>query len=39
SAKLTLWDIGGQERFKVLRRSFYEGTNGAHFDLLLHLFQ
>ncbi len=29
SAKLTLWDIGGQERFKVLRRSFYEGTNGA----------
>jgi len=28
-AKLTLWDIGGQERFKVLRRSFYEGTNGA----------
>lgn len=29
SAKLTLWDIGGQERFKVLRRSFYEGTHGA----------
>jgi len=29
AAKLTLWDIGGQERFKVLRRSFYEGTNGA----------
>ncbi len=29
SAKLTLWDIGGQDRFKVLRRSFYEGTNGA----------
>ena len=29
SAKLTLWDIGGQERFKILRRSFYEGTNGA----------
>ena len=24
SAKLTLWDIGGQERFKVLRRSFYD---------------
>ena len=29
AAKLTMWDIGGQERFKVLRRSFYEGTNGA----------
>jgi Ras-related protein Rab-11A len=28
-AKLTMWDIGGQERFKVLRRNFYEGTNGA----------
>lgn len=28
-AKLTIWDIGGQERFKVLRRNFYEGTNGA----------
>ena len=28
-AKLTMWDIGGQERFKVLRKSFYEGTNGA----------
>ncbi len=35
SAKLTIWDIGGQERFKFLRRSFYEGTNGAFliFDL------
>ena len=29
AAKLTLWDIGGQERFKVLRISFYVGTNGA----------
>ena len=29
SAKLTMWDIGGQERFKVLRRNFYEGANGA----------
>jgi len=29
SAKLTIWDIGGQDRFKVLRRNFYEGTNGA----------
>lgn len=28
-AKLSLWDVGGQERFKVLRRSFYEGTHGA----------
>ncbi|MFX1371859.1 MAG: GTP-binding protein [Promethearchaeota archaeon] len=28
-SKLTLWDIGGQDRFKVLRKSFYEGTNGA----------
>ena len=28
-AKLSIWDIGGQQRFKFLRRSFYEGTNGA----------
>ena len=28
-AKLTIWDIGGQERFDFLRRSFYMGTNGA----------
>lgn len=28
-AKLALWDVGGQERFKVLRRSFYEGAHGA----------
>ena len=28
-AKLAIWDVGGQERFKVLRRSFYEGTHGA----------
>jgi Ras-related protein Rab-11A len=28
-AKLQIWDIGGQERFKFLRRSFYEGANGA----------
>ena len=29
SARLTLWDIGGQDRFKMLRRNFYEGANGA----------
>jgi small GTP-binding protein len=28
-AQLTIWDIGGQERFKILRRNFYEGTYGA----------
>jgi small GTP-binding protein len=28
-AKLSIWDMGGQERFKVLRRSFFEGTHGA----------
>ena len=27
--KLHIWDIGGQERFKFLHRSFYEGTSGA----------
>jgi small GTP-binding protein len=34
-AKLHLWDIGGQERFKFLHRTFYEGTSGAlmAFDL------
>lgn len=29
SARLTLWDIGGQDRFKMLRRNFYDGANGA----------
>jgi Ras-related protein Rab-11A len=35
TAKLQIWDIGGQERFKFLRRSFYDGANGAFlvFDL------
>jgi len=28
-AKLTIWDIGGQERFEFLQRSFYAGANGA----------
>ncbi len=27
--KLHIWDIGGQERFKFLHRSFYEGAFGA----------
>jgi small GTP-binding protein len=27
--RLALWDIGGQARFKFLRRNFYEGTHGA----------
>ena len=33
--KLHIWDIGGQERFIFLHRSFYEGTSGAlrAFDL------
>jgi small GTP-binding protein len=29
SARLSIWDVGGQERFKFLRRNFYEGTHGA----------
>ena len=28
-AKLNMWDIGGQERFKFMRRNFYRGTSGA----------
>ncbi|MFX1277309.1 MAG: Rab family GTPase [Promethearchaeota archaeon] len=27
--KLTIWDVGGQERFKVMRRNYYSGTSGA----------
>jgi len=27
--KLTVWDIGGQARFKDLRKKFYFGTQGA----------
>ncbi len=27
--RLLIWDIGGQDRFKSLRRNFYDGTNGA----------
>jgi small GTP-binding protein len=29
TAKLIIWDIGGQDRFKTLRRNFYDGTHGA----------
>ena len=28
-AKLSIWDVAGQERFKILRRSFYKGIHGA----------
>ncbi|MFW9820036.1 MAG: Rab family GTPase [Candidatus Thorarchaeota archaeon] len=28
-ARVTIWDIGGQDRFKILRRNFYIGTHGA----------
>lgn len=27
--RLNIWDIGGQKRFKFLRKRFYEGTSGA----------
>jgi small GTP-binding protein len=26
---LTLWDIAGQERFKIIRKGFFEGAKGA----------
>ncbi len=34
-AKLVIWDIGGQEKFRFLRKDFYEGASGAFviFDL------
>jgi small GTP-binding protein len=28
-ARLSIWDIGGQDRFQTMRRNFYEGTQGA----------
>ena len=27
--KLNIWDIGGQDRFKAVRKSFYSGASGA----------
>ncbi len=27
--KLQIWDIGGQDRYKFLRASFFDGSNGA----------
>lgn len=29
TARLAIWDIGGQDRFKMLRRNFYDGAHGA----------
>jgi small GTP-binding protein len=29
TAKLQIWDIGGQDRYKFLRASFFDGANGA----------
>jgi len=28
-ARLSIWDIGGQDRFQLMRRNFYEGAEGA----------
>ena len=38
NVKLHIWDIGGQEKFKFLHRSFYEGAFGSLvvFDLSRH---
>jgi small GTP-binding protein len=27
--KLTIWDVGGQDRFKFMRSRFYDGAHGA----------
>ena len=27
--RMTIWDVGGQERFKFMRNRFYDGANGA----------
>ncbi|MHA2036375.1 MAG: GTP-binding protein [Promethearchaeota archaeon] len=29
TCKLQIWDIGGQDRYKFLRASFFDGANGA----------
>jgi Ras-related protein Rab-4B len=29
TVKLNIWDIGGQDRFKAVRKSFYSGVSGA----------
>lgn len=29
TAKLNIWDIGGQKRFDFMKRSFYKGAKGA----------
>ncbi|MFX1566944.1 MAG: GTP-binding protein [Promethearchaeota archaeon] len=29
TVKLQIWDIGGQDRYKFLRSSFFDGANGA----------
>ncbi|MFX0155382.1 MAG: Rab family GTPase [Candidatus Hodarchaeota archaeon] len=29
SAKLVIWDIAGQKKFKFLHKQYYEGTHGA----------
>ncbi len=29
SVRITIWDIGGQDRFKFMRNRFYDGARGA----------
>lgn len=29
AVKLNIWDIGGQDRFKMIRKTYYQGTAGA----------